>query len=544
LSAAVAVIKEKGVLSGSRIERKEVGSGVVAVVGKAVIVHAPRRLSASNHGILTGLALLMSWSGNVMPKNIIIFSDGTGQAGGLTPDENVSNIYKLYRATRCGPESEIDPRQQLTFYDPGLGSQPDSGIFFVQRAYRWLHNLVSQATGLGITLNIVDCYAAILQLWEPGDRIFLFGFSRGAYTVRCLAAVLSFCGVPITMQDGRTPLFRDEGTTRKIAKEAVRAVYQHVGSPKDTAYLEQRNALALQFRKKYSSDVNGAPNTNPFFVGVFDTVAALGSYLLSIALAVVFAAIIAIISYVQSFFLFSFWPVFWVLIALSGVVAIIWYTITHLQYAVGLPGYSFWQTLHFTSPKMKFYDLHLDNAVWYARHAMSIDENRADFARVPWGSSKNKGPARPDSYPDWLDQIWFAGVHSDVGGSYAENESRLSDIALEWMVHAAVNLPSDNAADGSGIKVDQSFLRLTPDARGPQHDAREPGYFGGRFKWAEALRKVDHDAILHASVYERFAADRVRHFYEMKPYRPENLSEHDRVKQFWERCFAIRVKGP
>ena len=124
-----------------------------------------------------------------MAKNILIFSDGTGQAGGLTPDENISNIYKLYRATRCGPESDIDPRTQLTFYDPGLGSQPDGGIFFAERAYRWIHNVVSQATGLGITMNIIDCYAAILRMWQPGDRIFLFGFSRGAYTVRCVAAV-------------------------------------------------------------------------------------------------------------------------------------------------------------------------------------------------------------------------------------------------------------------------------------------------------------------------------------------------------------------
>ena len=117
-----------------------------------------------------------------MAKNILIFSDGTGEAGGLTPDENVSNIYKLFRATRCGPDSDIDPRDQLTFYDPGLGSQPETGVFGAERAYRWAYNLVSQATGLGITKNIVDCYAAILQLWQPGDRVFLFGFSRGAYS--------------------------------------------------------------------------------------------------------------------------------------------------------------------------------------------------------------------------------------------------------------------------------------------------------------------------------------------------------------------------
>jgi hypothetical protein len=101
------------------------------------------------------------------------------------------------------------------------------------------------------------------------------------------------------------------------------------------------------------------------------------------------------------------------------------------------------------------------------------------------------------------------------------------------MVHAAENLPDENTANGNGIKVDRSFLKLTPDARGPQHDAREPGYLGERFKWAKALRKIDHDAILHPTVYERFAAQKVQHFYEMKAYRPENLSEHDKLKQYY-----------
>jgi len=463
-----------------------------------------------------------------MPKNIIIFSDGTGQAGGLKPDQNVSNIYKLYRATRCGPESGIDPREQLTFYDPGLGSQSEGGMLFAQRVYRQLYNIVSQATGLGITRNIIDCYAAILRQWEPGDRIFLFGFSRGAYTVRCLAAVPSLCGVPTTMQDGGTPLYRDAKSARRIAKEAVRRVYQHVSSPRDKAYLEQRKALALQFRTKYGSDAAGLPNANAFFVGVFDTVAALGSYLLGGGLVFAWILIVLGVSYAQSFFMLSFRAAFEWLTALSVIFGIVWYAVAHLQYAIGLPSYSFWQTLHFTAPKMKFYDLHLDNAVWYARHAMSIDENRADFARVQWGSSQNMGPPRPDSYPDWLQQIWFAGNHSDVGGSYAENESRLSDITLEWMVHAAVNLP-----DSNGIKIDKGFLMLRPDALGPQHDEREPGFLGGCFKWTKGLRKIDSDAILHPSVYERFAAGKVQHFYEMKAYRPENLSQHERLKRYY-----------
>ncbi|EKS31068.1 DUF2235 domain-containing protein [Afipia felis] len=468
-----------------------------------------------------------------MPKNILIFSDGTGQAGGLRPDENRSNIYKLYRATRCGPDTGINPREQLAFYDAGLGSQPPDSTLFVTRAYRWLHNVVSQATGLGITTNIIDCYAAIIRMWEPGDRIFLFGFSRGAYTVRCLAAMLGQCGIPTTMADG-SPLRRDIGTTTRVAREAVKNVYQHVSSPKDTVYLPQREALATRFRQRYGSDTGSAANAAPFFIGVFDTVASLGSYTLSAALVAGAAGFIAILSYMQSFFFFPFLPtVLWATVA-AAITAAGGYVATHLKYAHDLPGYSFYETLHIASPKMKFYDLHLNNAVWYARHAMSIDENRADFARVPWGGSHSKGPERPDEYPDWLQQVWFAGNHSDVGGSYPENEARLSDISLGWMVHAAKNLPDGNTLDGFGIKIDDSYLRLNPDSLGPQHDEREPGYVGGRFKWNEGLREIQNEAILHSTVLERFAANGgVQHYYKRMPYRPENLRSHVKVKGYY-----------
>src|ERR1700680_4496024 len=97
-------------------------------------------------------------SGANMGKNILIFSDGTGQRGDILFDENRSNIYKLYRATRCGPDSSVDPQEQIAFYDPGLGSQADGGRVF-GRLLRWIHNTVAQATGFGITRNIIDCYA-------------------------------------------------------------------------------------------------------------------------------------------------------------------------------------------------------------------------------------------------------------------------------------------------------------------------------------------------------------------------------------------------
>jgi hypothetical protein len=291
--------------------------------------------------------------------------------------------------------------------------------------------------------------------------------------------------------------------------------------------------MALRFRKKYGSDADGASNANPFFVGVFDTVASLGSPRVGFLTVGGLLAFLFFVSLGFWFFSFSFWPTFGVLVALTLVIAVVWYAIAHVQYAVGLEGCSFWQTFHFTSWKMQFYDKHLDNAVWYARHAMSIDEDRADFARVPWASSQNSGPPRPGPYADWLDQIWFAGNHSDIGGSYAENESRLSDISLEWMIHCAENLPDGNSPNGNGIKVDRSWLQLNPDSLGPQHDEREPGYLWGKFKWAKALRQIDHNAILHRSVKDRFAAAAVQHFYQLQPYRPVNLSGHDDLKQYY-----------
>jgi len=130
-----------------------------------------------------------------MARNILIFSDGTGQVGGYEFDEDRTNVYKLYRATRVGPDSCIDPHEQAAFYDPGLGSRGQGG-FPLGRLVRWIYRKVSQATGLGITRNIIDCYAAVIRFTKPDDRIFFFGFSRGAYTVRCVAAVVALCGIP------------------------------------------------------------------------------------------------------------------------------------------------------------------------------------------------------------------------------------------------------------------------------------------------------------------------------------------------------------
>src|SRR6201998_1870348 len=163
-----------------------------------------------------------------MSKNIVIFSDGTGQAGGITFDEVRTNVYKLYRASRVGPDTTIDPSEQVAFYDPGLGSPADGSKIKIQWARR-VYNFASQATGLGITANIIDCYAALIRLYRDGDRIFLIGFSRGAYTVRALAAVIACCGIPGQLPGGGALPMDVEGSTR-LAETAVKSVYQFCSS--------------------------------------------------------------------------------------------------------------------------------------------------------------------------------------------------------------------------------------------------------------------------------------------------------------------------
>jgi uncharacterized protein (DUF2235 family) len=486
-----------------------------------------------------------------MPKNILIFSDGTGQAGGLMPDETRSNVYKLFRATRCGPDSAIDPAQQLAFYDPGLGSRSDGGGFKVAR-WRWIYNVLSQATGLGVTQNIIDCYAAIIRLYEPGDRICLFGFSRGAYTARCVGGVLKYCGVPSHMPDG-SPIKRDPASSQALATYAVRSVYQFGSSKKGDPYKEDRYELARRFRREHRSGDDQRSNAAPYFIGVWDTVAALGASwtrlsLFAIGLIGVIALLAFGIAYLLSHTILGsllsvelFWRSFWWLIAGLAIIGAVAYLYTHVKFATGLSR-PWYRTLHITGWRMRFYDTELDPAVGFARHALSIDENRRDFARVSWTHrGAERSAVEGDDQIEWFKQAWFAGVHSDVGGSYAENASRLSDIALQWMVEEAQGMPHP-------ILVDPSLLRLWPSSAGPQHDERKstlaqmPQWLvsllsrflpPNKIGWTEGLRSVPEDAPLHPSVLERFEHPGVLAYDVTAPYRPQALRRHQQVAHFY-----------
>jgi Uncharacterized alpha/beta hydrolase domain (DUF2235) len=481
-----------------------------------------------------------------MSKNIIIFSDGTGQVGGITFDEIRTNVYKLYRACRVAPDSSIDPSEQVAFYDPGLASSADGGHLHGTLG-RKLYNLASQATGLGITANIIDCYAALIRLYRDGDRIFLIGFSRGAYTVRSLAAVIACCGIPRHLPGGGALPMDVKGSTR-LAETAVKSVYQFCSSydrnevgPYLRFMMDTRDKVAAKFRKDHGSSNpsdESLANVYPYFIGVFDTVAALGhkglgllTVIAVLATPVILSFLISLLSFALHFpyigrFLqyLTFSNVFYLLgpaTALAGVYA---YLKNYFKAAFGLPGYGILKsvaTIHFARGKHRFYDKTLNANVGYAKHAISIDENRADFRPVEWKPTASKAGRDADKNL-YFEQVHFSGVHADVGGGYNDNESRLSDIALKWMLAAASLVPN-------GIKHDESVLRLHPDPAGVQHDEQRGGFL--RF----GLREIKNSkAVMHKSVYRRFAAGPVVLFDKLGAYRPTPMESHVDFVQYFD----------
>ena len=494
-----------------------------------------------------------------MSKNVLIFSDGTGQVGGVNFDEARTNIYKMYRATRVAPDSCINPSEQVAFYDPGIGSQTAGGPLS-NRFFRWIYNLVSQATGFGLTANMIDCYAALIRLWEPGDKIYLFGFSRGAYTVRCLAAVIANCGIPTHELNGDR-LHLDVKGSKELAGYAVKHVYQfttsrpkRISTPRQQFLLNCRSKIAERFRIDHGSSGSpgGTPaNVYPYFIGVFDTVAALWSLRKSAGYAAAYLVVAAVLSYlISAAFNIVVWryrggdftaslPFIWVftgilLASIAAAIAIFLYT--HVKWDFKIPGQTFWQrlaTIHFTSIWQTFDDYTLDDHVAHAKHAISIDENRKDFRRVGWAPPESN-IAHDD--PCWFEQVWFPGNHADLGGGYPENESRLSDAALKWMLASAVQIPH-------GIRWDRSVLNLHPDSAGMQHDEVKAGLglittLTG-LSWPEGHRSLPtkpdpSDAVMHRSVYERFDLPAVLNYDLKEKYRPLTLRRHIDFKDAYD----------
>ncbi len=144
---------------------------------------------------------------------------------------------------------------------------------------------------------------------------------------------------------------------------------------------------------------------------------------------------------------------------------------------------------------------------------------------MPWGSRKVEQPG-VDYKIDPFEQFWFAGNHADIGGGYPENEARLSDIALEWMVqHAA-----DPRLGEDALIVDRSVLRPNGRIDGMQHDETR----SSAFRWArKILREPVRDATLHKTVLQRFELANVQQYDVSAPYRPEALRGHEKVAHYY-----------
>lgn len=171
-----------------------------------------------------------------MTKRIVVCADGTWGRPEKNPAKDApTNVLRMARAVQ--PVAEDDRAQQV-FYDWGIGSYYDP--------------LLGGATGKGINKNIMDDYRYIVQNYSPGDEIFLFGFSRGAYTVRSLCGLINNCGI-LTRPDA------------SLVQQAF-DLYRKPGK-KFAPHGEESE----QFRARHSH-----PRAPISFVGVWDTVGALG----------------------------------------------------------------------------------------------------------------------------------------------------------------------------------------------------------------------------------------------------------------------------
>lgn len=311
-------------------------------------------------------------------KNIVICCDGTGNEFGC----NNTNVVLTYMLVRKGDG-------QVAYYDPGVGT---GGWDYEEGGS--LRAKGDQVTGHGLQKNVEDAYRYLMACYQPGDRIYLFGFSRGAFTVRSVAGMLHKCGL----------LRRDAGNLVEYAAK----VYNTEGN----------DALAAEFRKAFG---RACP---VHFVGVWDTV----------------------------------------------------------------------ESLVMNAGK-RFHDATLNAEVAHGYHALAIDERRSDFAPSLWDETA----LHPGQI---VEQAWFAGVHSDVGGWY--DERGLSNIALRWMLENA---------QGCGLALDAAKLaNRQVDPLGTAHES-----YTGFWRMRDAQpRTIPEGAKIHASVKERME-------HPESNYRPRNL---------------------
>jgi uncharacterized protein (DUF2235 family) len=288
-----------------------------------------------------------------MKKRLVVFCDGTWNSADKPA---VTNVCKLREAV---DEAEDAAVPQIVKYEPGVGT----------RAWERIRG---GAFGVGLSRNVRECYEFLVDNYEPGDELFFFGFSRGAFTARSLGG-----------------LVRNSGILRREHRGLVKDAYKLYRSRKPED--KPSEAAATAFRARYSH-----PDAEIAFIGVWDTVGALG-----------------------------------------------------------IP-----TSLPFLTKRWSFHDTTLSAYVQNAFHAISIDERRRPFVPTLWVKKVKDGKVVEPPEHQTVEQLWFAGVHSDVGGGYPEPD--LSDIPLRWL--------ADRACD-CGLVLEPGRLVGEGSASAPLHDS-------------------------------------------------------------------------
>jgi uncharacterized protein (DUF2235 family) len=332
-----------------------------------------------------------------MVRRLVVCCDGTWNRlshkdGKVFSPTNVAKMAASVAAAGNGMEQPV-------FYDPGVGT---GNILD-----RW----TGGAFGAGLSDNIQDAYQFLLHNYEPGDQIFLFGFSRGAYTVRSLAGLIRKCGI-------------------------LRKRYSHrIVDAYDVYRIREGGAdtdRAKDLRKEFSH--HPVPIK---FIGVWDTVGALG-----------------------------------------------------------VPGTLFRVTL---GRKYQFHDHDLSSSVESAYHALAIDEKRRAFAPTFFHQT-DRGRAKDQT----LEQVWFPGVHSDVGGGYARPE--LSNEAFYWI---------KAKAEEAGLAFDEPCHVPPGDPVGPMHESWTSIYKAIPKRWRPIGREPDANEKISLTAIARWLKDAA--------FRPPNL---------------------
>ncbi len=188
-----------------------------------------------------------------MPKNLVICCDGTNNQFGPENTNIVRVIQALVR----------DPSRQRLYYDPGVGTLPEPGAWTALG--KMISTFAGLAFGAGIFWKVQEAYAFLMKEWEPGDRVFVFGFSRGAYTARLLAAVLHGLGLLPRGNENLIPY--------------VLRLFKGIPQGKSGPAVDDYFTLCNEFRRTFARVVPEEPDDRRFrvhWLGLWDTVSSVG----------------------------------------------------------------------------------------------------------------------------------------------------------------------------------------------------------------------------------------------------------------------------